>query len=187
MSIKAENLRRERNRPPADEPWVWFTREMLESEALQSLSRAARLVVDRIMIEHMAHAGTENGNLAVTYDDFARFGIRRQSVMVALDDLTACGLIIVTVKGRASVGEDRWPARYALGWLPMFDGTPARNRWKTWKKPCPLKAPPCQDIDSRCKNAPRENGRNTGPLGAETHPAPRCENAPGEPHRSASP
>ena len=38
------------------------------------MSRAARLVVDRVMIEHMAHAGTENGNLVVTYADFVKFG-----------------------------------------------------------------------------------------------------------------
>jgi len=71
----ASRLRDKRNSPPQDQPWVWLSREMLESEALRSLSLAARRVVDRVILEQMAHAGKENGNLIVTYDDFVRFGI----------------------------------------------------------------------------------------------------------------
>jgi hypothetical protein len=125
-------LREKRNHPPPGEPWVWLTREILESEAWRSLSRAARLVIDRVILEHMAHAGTENGNLIVTYHDFEKFGIRRGSLKAAISDAVAHGLIIVTEKGRASVGPDRWPSKYALGWLPLRDGSAAFNRWKHW-------------------------------------------------------
>ena len=65
-------------------PWIWLTREMLESDAWRSLSRQARLVIDRVMIEHMLHAGTENGNLAVTYADFVAFGCRRGALAAAI-------------------------------------------------------------------------------------------------------
>lgn len=132
MSIKGKRLREARNRPPAEMPWVWFTREMLESDALRSLSLAARRVIDRVCIEHMLHAGTENGNLAVTYNDFTKFGIRRGTIAAAIKEAVAAGLLIVTQKGRPSVGPDRWPTRYALGWLPLYDASPAPNRWKGW-------------------------------------------------------
>jgi hypothetical protein len=128
----AKRLREKRNHPPQGEPWIWLTREMLESVAWRSLSRAARLVIDRVILEHMAHAGTENGNLIVTYHDFERFGIRRGSLKVAISEAVERGLIIVTEKGRASVGPDRWPSKYALGWLPLRDGSAPPNRWKTW-------------------------------------------------------
>jgi len=60
------------NRPPKDMPWIWLTREMLESPAWRAMDMlAARRVVERIILEHMAHAGTENGNLIVTYADRA--------------------------------------------------------------------------------------------------------------------
>jgi hypothetical protein len=58
------------NRPPKGEPWIWLTREMLSSPAWRALSPAALKVVKRVMLEHMAHACTANGNLVVTYGDF---------------------------------------------------------------------------------------------------------------------
>jgi hypothetical protein len=131
---KAGHKFRERlNRPPSGEPWVWITREMLESDAWCSLSLAARKVLERVMLEHMAHGGTENGSLVVTYADFEKFGIRRKSIKSAITEAAALGFILITEKGRRSVGPSRWPARYALDWLPLKDGTPPRNRWKTIK------------------------------------------------------
>jgi len=37
------------------------------------ITAPARRVVDRIAIEHMNHAGTKNGELAVTFDNFEAF------------------------------------------------------------------------------------------------------------------
>jgi hypothetical protein len=133
----ATRLREKRNHPPPGQPWVWLTRELIESEAWRSLSRAARLVIDRVILEHMAHAGTENGNLIVTYDDFEKFGIRRGTLKDAISQAAERGLIVVTEKGRASSGPHRWPSKYALGWLPMKDGSAACNRWTHWS--CPSK------------------------------------------------
>jgi hypothetical protein len=145
-----------RNRPPPAEPWIWLTRELLESDAWRMMPRATRLVVDRIMIEHMAHAGTENGNLVVTYNDFVRFGVHREVLPRAISEASGRGLISVTEKGRASTGSDRWPSRYALGWLPLFDGAPALNRWKAWKPRPPIGG----NIESSTESRTRENGAN---------------------------
>jgi len=171
----AKRLREGRNRPP-DGPWAWLTREMLECQAWRSLSLASLRVVFRVMIEHMAHAGTENGNLAVTYADFTNFGIRTKSLKKAIDEAVERGLVIVTQKGRRSAGPDRWPARYALGWLPLRDGSAAMNRWKDWKPKVPIPG----NIESTGANAPKKNGRNYGSLRAQTPLAPTGANAPRE-------
>lgn len=178
-SIKSVKLREARNRPPSDKPWLWLTRELIESEAWASCSIAERRVIDRVMLEHMAHAGTENGNLAVTYADFVKFGIRRASLNAAITGATIKGLIIITEKGRRSAGPDRWPTRYALGWLPMSDGASALNRWKTWRKARPT-GPIAGNIESSTGSGTRENGRNARGLVTESRLAPGSENAPGE-------
>ncbi|WP_434012616.1 hypothetical protein [Methyloceanibacter sp.] len=128
----AKKLREKRNRPPTDQPWIWFARDMLESEAWRSASINTRRVVERLMLEHMAHAGTMNGKLVCTYDDFEKWGAWRRRICSSIRDAVDRGLIVVTEKGRASSGENRWPNKYALGWLPMHDGAPALNRWKAW-------------------------------------------------------
>jgi hypothetical protein len=103
---------------------------MLESSAWGALSGAARQIVFRVAIEHMAHAGTENGNLIITYDDFAAFGIRRSSVAKAIRDAEALGWIKVTFRGRGGNAEFREASRYAVGWLPTADGKLADNLWR---------------------------------------------------------
>lgn len=119
------------NRPPDGEPWIWFTQEMLNSPAMKSLTAAARLTLDRLMIEHMAHAGSENGNLICTHKDIAAHGVRHSSIADAIRLLEYTGLIRVQ-KGRFFKGEHT-PNKYRLTWLASFEGMsahPATNEWK---------------------------------------------------------
>lgn len=122
-----------RNRPHKDSSWIWLTSEMLESPAWRAMSINARRVVDRIVIEHLHHAGTENGKLIVTYDDFEKFGIRRSSIKPAIKEATALGWIDCTQAGRMAYADIRIPSHYALTWLYRSDGTPASNRWKRYE------------------------------------------------------
>jgi hypothetical protein len=122
-----------RNNPPPDQPWIWLTREMLESLAWRVLSGPGRRVVDRIMIEHMSHAGTANGNLPVTYGDFVAYGLRRSSIAAALREAEALGWIRVAVRGRGGNAEFRHASRYALAWLPTADGQLCESRWQQIK------------------------------------------------------
>src|SRR5436853_407723 len=75
---------------------------------------AARRVVERIILEHMAHAGTENGNLIVTYADFSGYGIRDKTITTAIAVAEALGWIEITVHGKASFEDQRYASRYAL-------------------------------------------------------------------------
>ena len=174
-SIAGRSGKQRLNQPPDGEPFVWFTRKMIESDAWRSLSIHARRVIDRVILEHMAHAGTENGNLAVTHADFTKFGVRKASTKIGIDQAIERGFIAITAKGRKSSGVDRWPTRYALSWLPLKDGTPPSNRWKKWATP--QGGPLSQDIESTPQTGGRDNGRNPRPLPLKTGvvPVPQTE------------
>ncbi|WP_157861942.1 hypothetical protein [Methylobacterium sp. Leaf361] len=129
-SQPASSKDRKRNRPP-EGPWVWFTSEMMESPAWRAMSLNARLVVDRITVEHMAHAGTQNGALPVTFDDFERFGIRRGSIAAAIQEAAAIGFVDIAEQGTRGWGAFKGRAtRFRLAWLPTAAGDPETTRWR---------------------------------------------------------
>jgi hypothetical protein len=118
MSSKAKKLLEKRNRPPHGEPWVWLTRELLESDAWRTASKWTRRFVELLMIEHMAHAGTENGRLICTADQCVASGIRRGEVTKAQRDAVARGLVYKSEEGFCSPGRGRKPHRFGLASLP---------------------------------------------------------------------
>lgn len=118
------------NRPPEGEAFVWMTQSMLESPAWSAMTLAARKVLERVMIEHMGHGGKHNGELVVTYDDFASCGVRRSSIIEAIAIAVGLGFLDVTVRGVRSYGTRRVPSEYGLTWLIRRDSTPASNRWR---------------------------------------------------------
>lgn len=125
---------REANRPPAGEPFVWLTQRMVESPAYRAMSGGAQMILGRIMVEHMAHGGTRNGALVVTYADFVHFGVRRSSILPFLVEAAALGFIERTQKGARAWGEfEGAPAQYRLTWLPTHDGQPATNSWDKYR------------------------------------------------------
>jgi hypothetical protein len=118
------------NRPPEHSSWAWFTAEMLDSPAWRTLPGNAMKIVFRIVLEHLKHGGVDNGGLPVTYLDFVKFGVRRNSIREAIEIAISLGWI-----DRTSVGEVPWhgdvrkPSTYGLTWLPQYNGAPASNRW----------------------------------------------------------
>lgn len=93
------------------------------------------------MIEHMGHAGTANGRLVVTYQNFRDYGVRGDSIADAIEVLDALGWIDITRRGRASFEEARYPSMYALTWLARADPFKlATNRWKRFKTDAECKA-----------------------------------------------
>jgi hypothetical protein len=103
-----------KRRNAISDQFVPHTLSMLESPAFRVLSRAARMVLDRIEIEHMHHGGVENGNLPVTYDNFVEYGVHRHAISPAIRELEALGFIEITHRGRAGNREFRSPSRYRL-------------------------------------------------------------------------
>ncbi len=90
-------------------------------------------MVDRIIIEHLHHAGTMNGELVVTYDNFQAFGISRSAIRPTIEVAVKLGFIDVTAIGLRSHGSAQRPSSYALTWLPRNDGAPPSNRWNAIK------------------------------------------------------
>ncbi len=101
---------------------------MLQSEAWRQLTINARRLIDFLMLEHMAHAGTENGNLKAPYSQLVAFGMSRRLIKAAIDHVQRLGFVDV-VRGGRILSEDK-ASLYRLTWLPTRDGEPATNRWK---------------------------------------------------------
>ena len=53
-------------KPPEGVPWIWMTRGMVATPLWAALSITARRILDALIVENLAHAGFENGNLAAT-------------------------------------------------------------------------------------------------------------------------
>jgi hypothetical protein len=149
-----------------DGPFVPHTREMLVSPAWGALTLNDRKVIDRLCIEHMAHAGTENGNLKCTWVDFESYGIRRKSIAQAIRRVEALGFIETMERGRIAKGEFRFPALYRLTFVT--GNLPATNEWQRIKTR--------EEAKAIAKKAARE-GKNKKP-GAKTPPLPGAESPP---------
>jgi hypothetical protein len=91
--------------------------ELRTSPAWRHLPDNARRVLDRLEVEHMQHGGADNGYLPCTYSDFAKAGLRRQSVALAIRQCNALGFLETTRQGRRSGQEYRTPSLYRLTYL----------------------------------------------------------------------
>lgn len=117
-----------RNRPPEDEPWIWMTHPLMESPAWRSLSPNGRRVMDRVLIEHMNHGGSENGNLIVTHSDFADYGVTRRLITEAINEVEFLGLA-KTKRGGRWHGTNH-ATKFRITWMCNRAGVPATNDWK---------------------------------------------------------
>jgi hypothetical protein len=55
-------------------PFIAHALEMRLSPAWRAASSEVRLLLDRLEVEHAANGGAQNGQLVVTYDQFAEWG-----------------------------------------------------------------------------------------------------------------
>ena len=135
--FQTKRIKAKLNAPP-DGPWMPIGREMLRSGAMRALSLHARRALDRIMVEHMDHAGQENGRLKVTWQDIEKFGVHRSFIKRALSELAAVGLVAIEQPGRRPRGPDRGdPTQYRLTHLPVCEPTnfrPPTNEWKRFEE-----------------------------------------------------
>ena len=112
--------------PPHGKPWVWLTRDMLDSLAFRALSRAGLQMLACLMVEHCNHAGKENARLAVSWDAFEAAGIHRGMIQQTLDEVTRLGFVEIVDRGRRGYGAAL--GRRALFRL-TFAGVVNSDRW----------------------------------------------------------
>jgi hypothetical protein len=115
--------------------FVGHTPELLRSEAWRNRSAHAMRLLDFLEIEHLAHAGKENGFLAAPYDQLATYGIGRRFIKSAIDENIARGLLVVTRPGGRRSGPTRYRLTY-LSWKLMGATGPQyitpTNEWRRY-------------------------------------------------------
>src|SRR5215218_3524336 len=97
--------------------FIAHSRELRVSPAWRALPDNARRVLDRLELEHMQHAGERNGTLVCTFDDFAKNGIRRRSVSLAIRQSEVLGFLETTRKGGLGKGKTHLPSQYRLTYV----------------------------------------------------------------------
>ncbi len=125
--------RKSRRSPPEGEPWVWVTRELLASDAWQGMSLTARRLLDFILIEHMNHSGTENGNLMATYEQLKAFGLHQDRIHLAIEELEMLGLVRFEKAGYRR-GGILGPTRFRLTFQGDNEFNFPTNEWKATKR-----------------------------------------------------
>jgi hypothetical protein len=165
-----------RKRDTISGQWMARPISLIESPAYRALSLSAHRALSRIEIELAHHGGNDNGKLPVTFDDFERYGVRRKSIGLALDELEALGLIKVTERGRmAKAAEYRRPNKFLLTTRPELDGVGTNGcGWLRIKT----------DDDAGAAVARARSGHeNSKAARGETPPKARGERPPMRPNR----
>jgi hypothetical protein len=115
-------------RPPKGEPFVWLTRELMASPAWRYQSANTSRLISFLLIEHMNHAGTENGNLKATHHQLRSYGLSANSIRDAIEEADFLGLLRFERGGRWA-GSNQ-PSHFKLTFQPDRDGNSPTNEWK---------------------------------------------------------
>ncbi len=116
------------NRPPKGTPFIWLTGELLESPAWRLRSINCARLLDFLLVDHISHAGTENGALMATHEQLMSWGASRRHIRSAIDEAVFLGLIRVKRGGRW-VGKND-PSIFRLTFYPDKDFNQPTNNWK---------------------------------------------------------
>lgn len=150
--------------------FVRLSVEVMESPQWRGLSRNARRIIDRLLIENVQHRSERNGQLQVSFDQFGEHGVGRRFVRPALDELVSLGLLSIS-SGMAR-GCRRPPNFYRLAFFGTLEG-PAT--WRGYATGTTKAAPKRAASSSRMKAAPVQ--RTIECLPAKNGPAPGPEGA----------
>jgi hypothetical protein len=136
--------------PPAGEPWSWYTRAMLLSPAFSKASINCRRLIAALEVENMSHAGRENGNLVLPYNQLERsWGIGRRLIRPAIEEAITRGLIAVTGGDFRLWLAKSMPTKFRLTFRPTGEGTalhwnwkPPTNEWRRYRATRKVESPP---------------------------------------------
>jgi hypothetical protein len=127
------------------EPFVILPRDLLRSDAWRSLGINERRLIDFLLLEHMRHAGKQNGNLKAPRQQLHAFGIGTHFVSAAIQSTEERGLIQCHRAGM------RVATTYALTWLPTCDGVPPTHAWRRFQdtRLTPLSQPKIRNLAAK--------------------------------------
>lgn len=101
-----------------NQQFVIHTKELIESPAWSTMSGNCFKLINRLEIENIAHGGTENGNLIVTYNQLKECGIRKNSIKSAINEAVKRKLVIVNVSEKVSK-YGKYTNSFTLTYLPV--------------------------------------------------------------------
>ena len=129
--------------PPAGEAFCWYTREMLLAPAFSEASINCRRLIYALEVENMSHAGTENGNLLMPYNQLERWWhIPRRLIRQTINEAVERGLIEERRSGwRLSYAKSR-PNTFRLTFRATREGSPPQwkpptNEWRRYRSRTP--------------------------------------------------
>ena len=161
-------------RPPVGEPWIWLTRELLSSDAWRSLTVSSRRFIDFLLLEHMRQGGRGNGRLKAPHRQLVAFGVGARFVTSHIREAEEFGLVDCYRGGM------RVATTYALTWLPLHDGTPATNHWRSYSNPAlpPMPQPKSRNLPAKGEAGLPAKGEADGPNLPAKGEADGSENLP---------
>ena len=127
--------------PPAGEAFCWYTREMLLAPAFSEASINCRRLINALEVQNMSHAGTENGNLLMPYNQLERWWhIPRRLIRQTIDEAVERGLIEERRSGWRLSYAKSMPNTFRLTFRPTREGTPPQwkpptNEWRRYRSP----------------------------------------------------
>lgn len=108
--------------------------EMLQSPAWQKAPRPLAKLIERLEIEHLRHGGKNNGELYVSYAQFAAYGISKRVIFRTLQLGEDLGLIEV-IRGEGIIRGDIRPENaYRLTFVPAKNRNSPTDEWKQISK-----------------------------------------------------
>jgi hypothetical protein len=143
--------------------------EMLQSQAWRTIANvpAAKLVLERIEIEFMRHAGKNNGQIICTYNDFEKYGVRRKSIAPAIRLLVTVGLLVIERRGRRSADGGN-PTLYRLPYISVDGIADATDEWRNYRPNKPRHQ--LADFDVSAPRKSRQKARKIQKLGSPSAP-----------------
>ena len=104
-----------------------MTRKLLTSDAWMAQGINTRRLLDFLLVEHMNHAGNENGALKATHDQLRAYGLTGSKIREAIEEADFLGLLRWERGGRWA-GSNQ-PSRFRLTFLADGEGNPPTNEW----------------------------------------------------------
>ena len=141
MAHQKKKLGRRTNHPPDGAAWIWHTIDLLSSPAWLTRSINCRRLIDFLELEHLRHAGVENGSLLAPYTQLVRFGITRRLIAEAIREAEARGLIQLERGGKkGTVMTELSRYRLTYQWTKTrksghWDWLEPSDDWKRYAKP----------------------------------------------------
>jgi hypothetical protein len=131
-SYKRGGIAGHKRKNKISEQFVHYTREMIGSPAYRVLSLQGRKILRRLELEHMEHGGQDNGKLPCRYQDFVKYGCRKNGLSAALIEVGVLGFAPTVSRGTRAYGNVPGKAStFRLTYLHTADGPPT-NEWKKW-------------------------------------------------------